>query len=297
MKIAIAGGSGFVGKHIAQYFAREGHKVVILSRSEQEGYGNIEYAKWMTDGADPAKHLEGLDVMINLAGKSISTRWTEETKKEIVESRVESSREVYKILESLDQKPSVFISASAVGVYGTSEKETFTEDSAATDEDFLSDTVQKWEQEASMIRDLGIRTVYARFGIVLGEGGVLQKMILPYKLYGGGPLGSGTQWMSWIHVTDIAGLMDFIIRHDEISGPVNMTAPNPVQMETFGKTLGEVLNRPHWLPAPGSAIKLALGEMSILLLEGQRVLPKKAIESGYTFIYPSLERALSDIIK
>ncbi|MBS2967949.1 TIGR01777 family oxidoreductase [Metabacillus sp. KIGAM252] len=296
MKIAIAGGSGFVGKHIAQYFAREGHKVVILSRSEKEGYGNIEYMKWM-DGSNPAPNLEGLDVMINLAGKSISSRWTEETKKEIVESRVESTREVFKILNGLENKPSVFINASAVGIYGTSEENTFTEDSDVTDEDFLSSTVQKWEQEASMIRDLGIRTVYARLGIVLGEGGVLQKMILPYKLYGGGPLGSGNQWMSWIHVTDIAGLMDFIIQNDEISGPINMTSPNPVQMETFGKTLGKVINKPHWLPAPSSAIKLALGEMSILLLEGQRVLPKKAIENGYTFIYPSLEPALSDIIK
>ncbi|WP_338780379.1 TIGR01777 family oxidoreductase [Metabacillus sp. FJAT-52054] len=296
MKIAIAGGSGFVGKHIAQYFAREGHNVVILTRSEKEGYGNIEYAKWM-DGAKPIPSLEGLDVMINLAGKSISSRWTEETKKEIVESRVESTREVYKILNGMDKKPSVFINASAVGIYGTSEEKTFTEESNGTDEDFLSSTVQKWEQEASMIRDLGIRTVYARLGIVLGEGGVLQKMILPYKLYGGGPLGSGTQWMSWIHVTDIAGLMDFIIHHDEISGPINMTSPNPVQMETFGKTLGKVINKPHWLPAPSSAIKLALGEMSILLLEGQRVLPKKAIENGYTFIFPSLEPALSDIIK
>ncbi|MGD7009741.1 TIGR01777 family oxidoreductase [Metabacillus sp. 84] len=297
MKIAIAGGSGFVGRHIAQYFAREGHQVIILSRSEKEGYGNIEYVQWMKDGANPAPHLEGTDVMINLAGKSISTKWTEENKQEIVESRVQSTRETYKLLNQLSKKPEVFINASAIGIYGTSEQETFTEESKTTDEDFLSSTVQRWEQEASMIRDLGIRTVYARFGIVLGEGGVLQKMILPYKFYGGGPLGSGKQWMSWIHVTDIAGMIGHIIQHKEISGPVNMTAPNPAQMETFGQKLGEALNRPHWLPAPSSAIKLALGEMSILLLEGQRVLPKKAIQSGYSFIFPELERALSDIIK
>ncbi|MTH55479.1 TIGR01777 family protein [Bacillus mangrovi] len=297
MKIAIAGGSGFTGSNIAQYFAREGHQVIILSRSEKEGYGNIRYVQWMTAGANPSEHLEGLDAMINLAGKSISTRWTEETKQEIVESRVESVREVYKILESLKQKPSVFINASAVGIYGTSEEKTFTEESETTGSDFLSSTVQKWEQEASMIRDLGIRTVYARFGIVLGEGGMLPKMITPYKLYGGGPLGSGNQWMSWIHVMDIAGLMDHIIKTEAISGPVNATAPNPVQMNTFGKVLGEQLNRPHWLPAPKGAIKAALGEMSILLLEGQRVLPKKAIENGYTFIYPTLERALANIIK
>ncbi|PMC33847.1 TIGR01777 family protein [Bacillus sp. UMB0899] len=296
MKIAISGGTGFIGNHLSQYLLTKGHDVYILTRSKKTfSEKNLHFLQWLTETSDPARSLEGIDVIINLAGKSINDRWTEEAKKQIIESRVESTKAIYKIIQSLSQKPKVFINASAIGIYGTSETGTFTEQSTEIGSDFLAKTVDVWEKEASKVQELNVRTVFTRFGIVLGEQGALSKMVLPYKLFAGGSLGSGQQWVSWIHVMDLIRLIEHII-YSNISGPVNAVSPNPVTMNEFGKTIGKVLHRPHWLPAPSFALKLVLGEMSLLILEGQKVLPEKALEDGFTFTYPHLDKTLQNIL-
>ncbi|WP_273129244.1 TIGR01777 family oxidoreductase [Metabacillus sp. HB246100] len=298
MKIAISGGTGFVGKHLTDYFLKQNHDVYILTRSEKtSSKKNLHYIKWLTDQANPATHLEDVDVVINLAGKSINDRWTDEAKRQIIQSRIEATKAMYSIISSLERKPSVFINASAIGIYGTSKDQVFTERSTEHGSDFLAETVDVWEKEAKNIQKLGVRTAFTRFGIVLGEEGALPKMLLPYKLFAGGKLGSGTQWMSWIHIDDLVRMIDHVIKTPSLSGPVNVTAPNPVQMNEFGKTIAKTINRPHWLPAPSFAIKAILGEMSILLLEGQKVLPEKAVETSFTFTFPHLQPALEDIVK
>lgn len=298
LKIAISGGTGFIGNHLTRYFLDKGHHVYILTRSKKtSSEKNLHFVQWLSKTANPTQALEGVDVFINLAGKSINDRWTNDAKKQIVDSRVKSTKAIYSIISSLQQKPSVFINASAIGIYGTSLKKTFTEESKEVGTDFLAQTVKVWEREALRIKDFNIRTVLTRFGIVLGDEGALPKMVLPYKLFAGGSLGSGQQWVSWIHINDLVKLIDHIILTPSISGPVNAVSPNPVQMDQFGKTIGKTLNRPHWLPAPPFAVKALLGEMSLLVLEGQHVLPEKALDHQFHFTYPYLDQALSDILK
>jgi uncharacterized protein (TIGR01777 family) len=298
MKIAIAGGTGYIGNKLTDYLLENGNKVLILSRTKKESTkSGVQYIEWMTEGAAPERELDGISAFINLAGKSINDRWTEEAKKQIVESRVKTTNEVYRIIQNLKTKPEVLINASAVGIYGTSKEETFTEESRPKASDFLSETVIKWEQEAARISELNVRTVFIRFGIILGEKGALPSIILPYKLFAGGTVGSGTQWLSWIHINDVVKLIHFLLLQKSIEGPVNAASPNPVQMMDFGKTVAKVLHRPHWISAPSFALKLALGEKSILVLEGQRVIPKVALENNFQFSHSVLEEALSDILK
>ncbi|MFY4776470.1 TIGR01777 family oxidoreductase [Metabacillus sp. RGM 3146] len=298
MKVAIAGGSGFVGSQLTNILTKAGHEVLILTRSDKQGGGEITYVQWMKDGSLPEKHLDGIDAIVNLAGKNINDRWTDETKKQIIESRVEATNEVYRILNALEKKPSVLVNASAVGIYGTSSKATFIEEDTGSGNDFLAKTAKIWENEAKKVGELGIRLIFARFGVLLGKNaGALPKMMLPYKLFLGGNFGSGEQWISWIHAEDAAKMILFAIENKKINGPMNVTAPNPVQNKTFGKTLAKAMNRRHWLPAPAFALKAAIGEMSMLVLDGQRAIPKKALEQKYAFSYPTLDEALTNIIK
>lgn len=298
MKIAIAGGTGFVGMKLTDFLLDKGNEVIILSRKKKESSSpNIRYVEWMSDGAAPEKELNGIDAFINLAGKSINDRWTDAAKKQIVESRVKTTREIFRIINSMSIKPEVLINASAVGIYGTSKEETFTEEASPQASDFLAETVKLWEQEAAKIAELGVRTVFTRFGIILGEAGALPSIVLPYKIFAGGTVGSGTQWVSWVHINDVVKLIHFLITQKSIEGPVNATSPNPIQMKDFGKTVASVLHRPHWIPGPSFAVKLFLGEMSILVLEGQRVIPKVALLNHFEFSHPVLEEALTDILK
>ncbi|WP_409253166.1 TIGR01777 family oxidoreductase [Bacillus sp. SCS-153A] len=301
MKAVISGGTGFVGSALTEELLDNGYKVSILTRNpdKHESRQNVSYIKWLSQGAYPEKELEGSDIFINLAGESINSgRWTEERKSRILKSRIDATREMIRILESLDQKPSVFINASAIGIYEASETKTHTENSMDTSSDFLAETVKKWESEASRAKDSSVRTAYTRFGIILGKDeGALPKMALPYKLFAGGTVGSGNQWMSWVHINDVTKAIRFVIENSQIDGPVNVTAPSPVTMKELGKTLGDVLNRPHWIPAPSFAIKAALGEMSTLILEGQKVIPTVLKENGYRFEYPDLKEALAAIYR
>lgn len=299
MKIAITGGTGFVGQALTEELLEHHHEVMILTRNPDK-YNDrpgITYVKWLSDGAKPEEELEGIHAFINLAGESINSgRWTDERKKRIINSRINSTHEVINIIMALKDKPSCLINASAIGYYPSSTTNTFTEASTETADNFLGETVQIWEKEAQKASQLGIRVAYSRFGIILGENeGALPRIALPYKLFAGGTVGSGEQWMSWVHIKDIARAVHFIAVTEDISGPVNVTAPSPVTMKEFGKTLGAVLGRPHWIPVPSLALKVAMGEMSALVLEGQKVLPSVLSEHGFHFKYPELKSALIDI--
>ncbi|MFT4401761.1 TIGR01777 family oxidoreductase [Bacillus sp. SW14] len=297
MNIAMTGGTGFLGQHLTGVLTRQGHHVYILSRNARETeQKNMTYVQWLTEGAAPEQELPHIDVWVNLAGKSIFGRWTEKTKQQILSSRINATREVQRLIHKQKEKPKTLIQASAVGIYGTSLEKTFTEDSATSDEDFLSHTAHLWEKEGQKIEAMGIRTVYARFGVMLGEKGALPLMVLPYKLLAGGTIGTGRQWLSWIHVEDAAQMIRYAMENTGISGPMNVTAPNPVEMKQFGKTIARVKHSPHWLPVPEFFLSKALGEMSLLIVKGQRALPKKAMTSGFRFAYSDLEFALSQLI-
>ncbi|MBU8918104.1 TIGR01777 family oxidoreductase [Neobacillus sp. 114] len=296
MKIAIAGGTGFVGKALVKELTKNGHQVIVLTRKANQD-GPVQYVQWLHPNSNPATLMAGTDVIINLAGESINSgRWTEHRKKTILNSRLEAVHELLTIMNELNPKPKAFINASAVGYYGTSLDKTFSEDNKGSGDDFLSRTVMEWEKEAAKATEIGIRSVFCRFGIILDqEEGALPKIALPYKSFIGGPIGTGKQWMSWIHIEDVVKAILFIIENETVQGPVNFTAPNPVTMNEFGLVLSEVLKRPNWLPVPSFALKTLLGEMSTLVIDGQKVLPAKLLESGYTFQYPDLKPALKNI--
>ncbi|ELK48824.1 TIGR01777 family oxidoreductase [Halobacillus sp. BAB-2008] len=300
MKIAVTGGTGFVGSQLTDQLVKAGHDIYILTRSPEkhENQERVTYVGWLKDEYQPENHLPALDAIVNLAGQSLNSgRWTEERKQSILESRIKATEGVLTLIDRLPQPPEVLVNASAVGFYGSSHTKTFTEETTEPGNDFLADVTVRWENLASQAADKGVRTVYVRFGIILGEQGALPKMILPYKCMIGGNLGSGEQWMSWIHIRDVVGLLTFALHHKDTQGPLNATAPNPIRNKDFGRTLAEVMNRPHWLPAPSFALKAALGDMSTLLLDGQSVLPKKALSAGYEFEYPELKAALTSILK
>jgi uncharacterized protein (TIGR01777 family) len=298
MKIAIAGGSGFIGSALTEELTKQGHEVFVLTRQNREATNGITYVQWLHSSNHPAKQLEGMDAFINLAGESINSRWTDKRKKQILNSRIDSTSEVLSIISRLQEKPKVLINASAIGIYGTSKTETFTEESSVIGNDFLAKTTRAWEDTAAQAKQFGIRTVFARFGVVLArEGGALPKMVLPYRMFAGGKVGSGKQWVSWIHIRDAVRMICFSLENENVRGPLNVTSPFPVNMDSFGKIIAQTINRPHWMPAPALALKLLLGEMSLLVLEGQKVLPEKSTTSDFEFLFPTLSVALDDIFK
>lgn len=294
MKIAIFGGSGFIGKQLISYLEQQNVEVIVVTRKKTET-GSKE-VQWLSHDSNPEKELDGCDVFINLAGKTIDSKWTKANKELILNSRINATDEVLHIIEKMTKKPSILINASAIGIYGTSTDEEFTEESPSVGNDFLALTVQEWEQRAIAAEKYGVRVVLARFGVVLHKTeGALPKMVLPYRFFAGGTVGSGTQWLSWIHIDDLVRLLSYIIENQDIRGPINVTAPHPVRMKEFGQTLASIIHRPHWVPAPSFALKLLLGEKSILVLEGQKAIPQKAIQHGFSFTYPTIKEALSAI--
>ena len=297
MKIAIAGGQGFIGSSMCKGFLEQQHEVYILSRQPERitPMPGVTYIRWMHEGDRPEEQLEGIDTIVNLAGQSLSSgRWTAKRKKTLLESRLSTTKEIVRIIGALKRKPSVLINASAIGYYGISRDRQFTEQDIIGPTDFLSHIVNEWEQEAMKS---GIRTVLMRLGVVLGAGeGAFPKMLLPYRLFVGGRLGSGQQPLSWIHIDDVVGAALHCINHSTMQGAVNFTAPQPVTMEQFGRTLAEQLHRPHYFPVPGGLMKLMLGEMSMLLLEGQHVIPEKLLGEHYSFQYADLSRAIQSLV-
>jgi hypothetical protein len=298
MKIIIAGGSGFIGRKLTEILVGEGHDVVILTRMVKQSDEKIKFIQWLEEGTAPENEIESADAFINLAGVSINNgRWTANHQKQIYESRMTATNELVRIISALPEKPSVLINASAIGIYPSSQQAVYTENSLEVAEDFLGRTVYDWEKSAGRVMAHGIRTVYMRFGVVLGpEGGALPLMVLPYKLFVGGTIGSGEQWVSWVHVTDVARAIFFAVVNEQMSGPVNVTSPFPKKMKDFGKTIGSVLNRPHWFPVPAFLMKLVLGKKSSLVLEGQQVVPEVLMNEGFEFKFPTLESALRDLL-
>ncbi|NMO95128.1 TIGR01777 family oxidoreductase [Paenibacillus lemnae] len=300
MKVAICGGTGFIGQALCEKWIEEGHEVIVVTRSKPapEDRSELErkliYLTW--NDMDQQPHLfEGLDALVNLAGSSLSQRWTDAAKKRIMNSRQQTVASAAKLMTSLTQPPPVVIQASAMAIYGTSETETFDESSPATVMDFPSRVVQAWEEAADKIQ--AERLIKLRISVVLGsEGGAFPKMLFPYMLGAGGRIGSGRQWMSWIHIDDIVRLIEFCITNDNLSsGPVNAASPNPVTNDEFGRTISAVFHRPHWFPVPAFLLRTVLGELSLILLEGQRIIPAKAERNGFIFRYPELKDALAEL--
>lgn len=298
MRLVIAGGTGFIGSALSARLSELGHSLTLLTRraSPAATAFNKKMVLWNpgTRGAWEAA-VNGSDGVINLAGATIAKRWTKRHKQEIASSRVQSTRALVEAIGKAEEKPKWLINASAIGYYGPHGDETLSEEAGAGS-DFLSRVCVAWERETGKAEDYGLRVVRLRTGIVLGRGGgALAKMVPPFKLFLGGPLGDGNQPMSWIHLEDEIGLILFLLEHPEARGAINATAPNPVTMSEFCKTLGDVLNRPSWAPVPAFALRLLLGEMADMLLTGQRALPTQALKLGYTFKYPTFREALQSL--
>jgi len=299
MKVFITGGTGFVGKSLTLNLTRIGHEATVLTRSVKRTEG-LPAGVSMLAG-DPTQKgswqeaVKEHDMVVNLAGASIFTRWTEETKKLLRESRLTTTRNLVAAVEHGRVKN--FFSTSAVGYYGFHADEVLIEESPPGS-DFLAQLAQDWEKEAWKAKEKGCRVVITRFGIVLGEkGGALGQMMPLFKKFLGGPLGSGKQWFSWIHIEDLARAFLFLIDHPEISGPVNLTSPCPVPNKTLAKAIGRAMHRPSFLPAPGFVLRTILGEFGSVLLEGQRVIPQKLLESGFHFSYPDIDQALGQVMQ
>lgn len=305
MKIAITGATGFVGSRLVERLHKEGNQIVVLTRNTTsarkifpvEAFGNVEIVAYTptTSGAWQ-DGVGGCDGVVNLAGEPIAeARWTPEHKREILNSRQLGTQKIVEAIAKANPKPRVLVNASAIGYYGTSETATFDE-SSTSGKDFLAQVCQAWEAEAQKVKDAGVRLVILRFGIVLGLGGALGKMITPFKLFAGGPIGSGRQWFSWIHIDDLVNLIVQALTKPQMEGVYNATAPNPIRMNDLSQTMGQVMNRPSWLPVPSFALEALLGDGAIVVLEGQQVLPKRTLESGFEYQYPSLQPALKEIL-
>lgn len=298
MKIVIAGGTGFVGRALTKLLQEKGHEIIILTRNKSGRENNIQYVQWLQQNTRPEQLLDDVDAFVNLAGISLNNgRWTKKQKKAIYTSRMEATLEIVRIMEHLTSKPKVLVNASAVGIYPTSTTTIYTEDSTDYATDFLGTTVYDWERHAKRAEKLGVRVALARFGVILGRtSGALPSMLLPYKLHIGGTIGSGEQWLSWVHVEDVARAIYFAITNNVINGPFNVTAPHATRMKDFGITIASVMGKRHWMPVPSVAMRLVLGEQSTLVLEGQHVLPTVLEKHHFTFNFPHLNDALKDLL-
>ena len=304
MKIAITGATGFVGSRLVQKLNAENQQIIVLTRNLARAqrvfpsltFPNLEFVTYKPkESGEWQESISGCDAVINLAGEPIAERWTTQQKQEILESRQLGTRKIVEAIAKAAVKPKVLISGSAIGYYGTSETAVF-EETSPSGTDFLAEVCQNWEAEAEKVKEFGVRLAILRVGIVLADGGALAKMIGPFQMFAGGPIGTGRQWFSWIHRDDLVNLIVEAVTNEQMSGVYNATAPNPVKMKQFCQTLGEVMNRPSWLPVPEFALELLLGDGAIVVLEGQQVLPKRAQALGFQFQYPELKPALAEII-
>lgn len=305
MKIAITGGTGLIGRALAESLLPEGHTVVIFTRRPDlpdRLPPGAQPALWgPTDPDRLAEALRGADAVVNLVGESLAAgRWTPQRKERILRSRVEAGEALSRAIATLPEgeRPRVLLQASAVGYYGPREDDAPVDETAPPGNDFLAQVCQEWEASSAPVEGLGVRRVALRTGVVLSpRSGALPLMALPVRLFVGGPLGSGRQWIPWIHLADEVGAIRFLMEREDAHGPFNLCAPEPVTNAEMMRALGRVLRRPVWLPVPAFALRLALGEMSATVLTGQRVVPQRLLELGYTFRFPSLLPALEDLLR
>ena len=295
MNILMTGATGFIGSALCSRLLKDKHNIVVLSR-------HPEAVEAPLTGISDLKQLKSdaiFDVVINLAGEPIADkRWSDRQKQRISSSRLDTTQKLIAYFKAVEYKPTLFISGSAIGYYGVGESSDIVDETGSGDESFSSQLCQQWETTALRAEALGIRTCLLRTGIVLGKGGgALRKMLPPFKMSLGGKIGNGQQWMSWIHLDDLVGIILYCINHDDLKNAINGTAPNPVTNRAFTKALGQALKRPTVLPMPAFVVKLLMGQMGEeLLLAGKKVLPTKMLDAGYQFQYKELEKALLDIV-
>lgn len=300
MKILMTGATGFIGKALCKALAEEGHQLVVLTRRPESAavVPGVKAFRWNPETETPPDECwTGVQAVIHLAGEPIAAkRWTDEQKRRIRDSRVIGTRNLVKGMKAANIPPKVFISSSAVGFYGNRGDEQVDERSAPG-QGFFPDICSAWEHEAEQAKELGTRVVLVRIGVVLGDGGMLEKILLPFKLGVGGILGSGRQWFPWIHLDDIVGIFRHALYGEHISGVLNGVAPNPATNAEFTKALGTALFRPTIFPVPEFALRIVMGEMANAALDSQRVYPTITLETGYKFRYPQLQPALDSLLR
>jgi hypothetical protein len=302
-RIIITGATGFIGRALCKRLVEGGYEVVALSRNPKRGSeslrNQVKIVNWDAKTAEGWANLaDGAYAIINLAGENIgSGRWTERKKRRILESRLNAGGAVVQAVEQAESKPKVVVQASGIGIYGNRDDEILDE-SSLPGSGFLVEVAKPWEESTRKVESVGVRHVIIRTGVVLGaDGGFLSRVLLPFRLFMGGRLGSGHQWIPWIHLDDEVRAIVFLIEKENLRGVFNLTAPNPLTSKDFFRLLGRVMRRPSWLPVPGFALRLLLGEMAKeLILSGQRAMPKRLLDSGYEFEYPDAESALREIL-
>lgn len=307
MRIIITGGTGLIGRALAADLAGDNHEVVVLSRRPEQVAGlpaGVRAERWdARTAAGWGALADGADAIVNLAGESIAgeglipNRWTAKRKRRIRDSRLNAGRAVTQAVEAATHKPRVVIQASGAGYYGPHGDEQVTEETPAGN-DWFEQVAVEWEASTAPVEALGVRRAIIRSGVVLStEGGALPRLLLPFRFFAGGPLGSGRQWLPWIHIADEVGAIRFLIENPTASGPFNLTAPNLLTNAEFSRVIGRVLRRPAFVPVPAFALRLLLGEMSMVLLEGQKAIPRRLQEMGFTFRFPEAEAALRDLLQ
>ncbi len=301
-RIVITGATGLIGRQLIEQLSRRGDHVTALVRDVERGRtqapGAAEYIAWSSAMADGpwVSAIDGADAVINMAGTSVATRWSPEQKRRIRESRIDGTRNIIAAIAAAARKPRTLINASAVGYYGTSTSATFTERSGPG-EGFLADICAAWEAEARTAEALGVRVVLLRTGVVLEpHGGVLAQVVPTFKLFAGGPLGSGRQWFPWIHIDDEIGITLWALDNEEVSGAINAVAPEAITYKQFSSALGDTLGRPSFFPVPKFILDMVLGEASMIVVEGQRVVPERTAALGYSFKHREIGEALRDLI-
>jgi len=300
MKVFVTGATGFIGKEVLYLLRERGHSIIALTRNAEKASISLPVVCEIVEGNSQKSEewiqkLEGVDAVLHLAGENVAGRWNAHRKREIVRSRIESTRNLTNAFENLEQKPSVFVSASAIGYYGDRGNDELNENSTLGT-GFLAEVCQSWEDEIFRAMDSGIRTVAMRIGVVLGhDGGALKMMLPPFRLGLGGKLGSGHQWMSWVHLRDLAGMLVHALENNNVTGPINAVSPNPVTNRDFTQKLADILSRPAIFPLPLAVLRMVFGEMSQILIASQKTSAEKIRKAGYKFTYPNLSNALKVI--
>jgi uncharacterized protein (TIGR01777 family) len=301
MRVIVTGGTGLIGKPLCTALLGEGHEVIVLSRNptkRQNMPAGMQLEKWDGKSSEGWGHLaDGAHAIINLAGEGLADgRWSKERKQRIIESRINAGKAVVQAIRQAANKPQVLIQASAVGYYGPHRDEIITE-AASPGGDYLAHICFEWEASTAPVTQLGVRRSVIRSGIVLSnEGGAFPRLVLPFRLFAGGPLGSGKQWYPWIHLEDEVRAILFLVQHESASGPFNLSAPNPLTNKELATCIGKVMGRPAAIPTPAFALQTLFGEMSTVVLDGQRVVPQRLLALGFTFNYPTAEEAFKNLL-